>query len=100
MKVMHILCTCLGQYYLKLGHHDKFEGVLSTAEEVDQWYRAGTGDKEAVKELERFIRDFVRDLGVEEVSGGCCVTSKTKDKSGPYIDCVKSGLFVAGGGCG
>jgi len=89
-----------GQYYLKLGHHDKFEGVLSTAEEVEEWYRAGTGDKEAVEELERFIMDFVRDLGVEAVSGGCCVTSKTKDKSGPYIDCVKSGLFVAGGGCG
>ena len=61
---------------------------------------AGTGNKEAVEELERFIRDFVRDLGVQGVSGGCCVTSKTRDKAGPYVDSVTSGLFVAGGGCG
>ena len=91
---------CTGQYYLKLGHHDKLEGVLTTAEEVEAWYRAGTGDQEAVEELERFIRDFVRDLGVQGVSGGCCVTSKTRDKSGPYVDSLTSGLFVAGGGCG
>ena len=33
-----------------------------------QLCRAGTGDLEAVKELENFIRGFVRDLGVEEVA--------------------------------
>ena len=74
--------------------------MLTTAEEVELWYRAGTGDQEAVEELERFIRDFVMDLGVQGVSGGCCVTSKTRDKSGPSVDSLTSGLFVAGGGCG
>ena len=74
--------------------------MLTTAKEVEAWYRAGTGDEEAVEELERFIRDFVRDLGVQGVSGGCCVTSKTRDKAGPYVDSVTSGVFVAGGGCG
>ena len=68
----------LGHYYLKLGHHDVFERELVTREEVDKWYKAGTGDPEAVDQLDRFIRSLIRGLEVETVSGGCCVTSKTK----------------------
>ena len=48
----------LGHYYLKLGHHDVFERELVTREEVDKWYKAGTGDPEAVDELDRFIKSF------------------------------------------
>ena len=45
---------------------------------MEEWYRDGTGDPEAVSELASFIKEFVRDLSIESVSGGCCVTSKTK----------------------
>ena len=55
-----------------------FERELVTREEVDKWYKEGTGDPEAVEQLDRFIRKLIRGLEVETVSGGCCVTSKTK----------------------
>ena len=51
---------------------------METKQEVEEWYKDGTGDPEAVSELCSFIRDFVTDLKIETVSGGCCVTSKTK----------------------
>ena len=52
--------------------------MLETKQEVEEWYTDGTGDPEAVSELASFIKEFVRDLSIESVSGGCCVTSKTK----------------------
>ena len=55
-----------------------FERELVTREEVDKWYKEGTGDPEAVDQLDRFIRSLIRGLEVETVRGGCCVTSKTK----------------------
>ena len=67
-----------GHYYVKLGHHDHFERRLETEQEVEDWYREGTGDREAVAELARFITTFLPGLEVEEVVGGCCVTSKTQ----------------------
>ena len=27
-----------GKYYLKLGHHDKFEDILTTSEAIKDWY--------------------------------------------------------------
>ena len=90
-----------GKYYLKLGHHDMFERQFGDdPEEIREWYREGTGDKEAVEELTGFLENFIKDLEVEDVRGGCCITSHTKDREGPYIDKVVEGLFVAGGGCG
>ena len=67
-----------GHYYLKLGHHDKFERIIETKEELEAWYNDGRGDQAAVEELTRFIRSFLPGLEVEAVVGGCCVTSKTK----------------------
>jgi len=89
-----------GKYYLKLGHGDKFKRIFHEKEEVENWYKNGTGDQEAVHDLSKFIQTFIKDLKVESVSSGCCVTTKTKDKAGPYIDKVQDGLYVAGGGCG
>ena len=37
---------------------------------------------------------------MEDVSGGCCVTSKTPSNDAPYIEEICEGLFVAVGGCG
>jgi sarcosine oxidase len=89
-----------GHFYLKLGHGDHFERELTSLEEVEAWYAAGEGDREAVAALVAFIRGFIPGLAVEEVKGGCCVTSKTPTKSAPYIDEVVPGLVVAAGGCG
>jgi len=89
-----------GKIYLKLGHHDNFEGVVETAEDVFDWYRNEQGNREAVIELAKFLKDFIKDLEVLEVSGGCCVTSKTPTKHAPFIEEVTEGLFVAAGGCG
>ena len=89
-----------GRFYLKLGHHDAFEGEVETVEEVLDWYRNGSGDNEAVTELAAFLQNFIKDLKVESVSGGCCVTAKTPTKDAPYIDEITDGLFVAAGGCG
>ena len=104
-----------GHHYLKLGHHDHFERTIETLEELEDWYRAGGGDEEAVQELTSFITSFVPGLQIEEVKGGCCVTSKTKegaarpgtshslvlqDKTAPYIDRLQAGLWLAAGGCG
>ena len=89
-----------GHYYLKLGHGANYERILETQEEVADWYRAGTGDTEAVEELRRFICHLVPGLDVQAVVGGCCVTANTRDKAAPYIDQVVEGLYVACGGCG
>jgi len=89
-----------GRFYLKLGHHDNFEKRIETAEEMLEWYRTEEGDKEAVSELSKFLKCFITDLAVEEVSGGCCVTSNTPTKSAPYIQEVAEDLVVVGGGCG
>ena len=77
-----------------------FERKFETGEEVTEWYSEGTGDTEAVTELVEFLNNFIHGLDVESVMGGCCVTSSTKDKAGPYIDSVQDRLFIAGGGCG
>merc|ERR1712142_1158272 len=89
-----------GRFYLKLGHHDAFEGAIETVDDLLDWYRDGVGDREAVNELAAFLQKFIRNLKVESVSGGCCVTSKTPTKDAPYIDEITDGLFVAAGGCG
>ena len=89
-----------GRIYLKLGHGDHFETDVSTAEELDAWYKDGKGNPEAVESLATFIRSLIPTLKVEEVIGGCCVTSKTPTKDAPYIDEAVAGLFVAAGGCG
>ena len=65
-----------------------------------KWYRSVEGDKEAVIELEKFIKYFVKGLKSEEVSGGCCVTSNTPSKEAPYIDYAAENLIIAAGGCG
>ena len=82
------------------GHGDHYERIFETKEEVAAWYRAGTGDSEAVRELSRFLADLVPGLDIEAVLGGCCVTANTKDKAAPYIDRLVEGLYVASGGCG
>ena len=51
-----------GHYYVKLGHHDHFERTLETQQEVEDWYREGTGEREAVEELARFITTFILPL--------------------------------------
>eukprot|EP00092_Neocalanus_flemingeri_P024620 GFUD01026703.1.p1 GENE.GFUD01026703.1~~GFUD01026703.1.p1 ORF type:complete len:407 (+),score=122.84 GFUD01026703.1:198-1418(+) len=89
-----------GKFYLKLGHHDNFERKIETAEEMLEWYRGGEGDKEAVAELAQFLQSFIKDLTVEEVTGGCCVTSNTPTKAAPFIQEVAEDLVVAAGGCG
>ena len=89
-----------GKFYLKLGHHDNFEGGVETSDEVLDWYRNGNGNKEAIAELAKFLPAFIKDLEVEDISGGCCVTSKTPTKDAPYIEEIGQGLFVAAGGCG
>ena len=89
-----------GHYYLKLGHGDHYERIFERKEEVVDWYRTGSGDPQAVAELRRFITELLPGLDVEAVVGGCCVTSKTRDKAAPYIDQVVEGLTVASGGCG
>ena len=93
-----------GRFYLKLGHfslgQDKYEGVITTGQEMLEWYRVGEGDNTAVQDLASFLQSLIKDLVVEEVSGGCCVTSKTETKEAPYIGEVCEGLVVAGGGCG
>ena len=48
-----------GHYYLKLGHGQHYERIFETKEEVADWYRAGSGDSEAVLELSRFIADLL-----------------------------------------
>ena len=89
-----------GHYYLKLGHHNLFEGEVYTLEELTAWYRDGKGDPEAVAQLSSFMVSFVPGLKVEEVSGGCCVTSTTLTKEAPYIDEAVPGVVVVAGGCG
>ena len=32
-----------GKYYLKLGHHDAFEKIFNTPEEIEAWYQNGEG---------------------------------------------------------
>jgi len=98
------ICYPDGKFYLKLGHfsleQDKYEGVIQTSKEMLEWYRMGKGDRIAVQDLAAFLKNVIRDLDVDEVSGGCCVTSKTESKDAPYIGEVCDGLVVAGGGCG
>ena len=89
-----------GKFYLKLGHHNNFERNIETAEEMLEWYRSEEGDMDAVAELAKFLKTFVNDLIVEEVTGGCCVTSNTPTKTAPYIQEVAEDLVVAAGGCG
>ena len=89
-----------GKFYLKLGHHDNFEGVVETGEDVLDWYRRGTGVEEAVTELADFLQDLIPNLIVDAVSSGCCITSNTVSKDAPYIEEVQQGLYVVAGGCG
>ena len=89
-----------GKIYLKLGHGDHFEADVNTIKELDAWYSTGKGNPDAVESLAAFIKTLIPNLKVEEVIGGCCVTSKTPTKNAPYIDEVVPGLFVAAGGCG
>ena len=89
-----------GKIYLKLGHGDHFEADVNTIKELDAWYSTGKGNPDAVESLATFIKTLIPSLKVEEVTGGCCVTSKTPTKNAPYIDEVVPGLFVAAGGCG
>ena len=66
-----------GKYYLKLGHHDMFEGIVTTSEAMKNWYEDGKGNTEAVNELSAFITDqFIPSIHVVSVHGGCCVTAK------------------------
>ena len=73
---------------------------MTTIKELDAWYSNGKGNPDAVESLATFIKTLIPNLKVEEVKGGCCVTSKTPTKNAPYIDEVVPGLFVAAGGCG
>ena len=66
-----------GKYYLKLGHHAFFEEIVTNREEMENWYKNGTGNEEAVKSLSNFItKHFIPDVDVLSVTGGCCVTAK------------------------
>jgi len=90
-----------GKYYLKLGHHNAFERILHTPEQMESWYIDGKGDPEAVDNLASFITEqFIPSLKVLSVHGGCCVTAKTHDKKAPYVDEITPGVILAGGGCG
>ena len=94
------ICYPDGKTYLKLGHGDHFEADVTTIKELNAWYSNDKGNPDAVESLAAFIKTLIPDLKVEEVTGGCCVTSKTPTKNAPYIDEVVPGLFVAAGGCG
>ena len=94
------ICYPDGNYYLKLGHGNHFEKEVRTIEELEAWYATRTGDPEAVNTLAAFLQSLLPGLVVEEVRGGCCVTSKTPTKEAPYIDEASPGLVVAAGGCG
>ena len=48
-----------GRFYLKLGHHDAFEGAIETVDDLLDWYRDGVGDREAVNELAAFLKKFI-----------------------------------------
>ena len=66
-----------GKYYLKLGHHNYFESIVTNREEMQKWYEKGTGNEEAVETLANFIiKEFIPDLHVLSIQGGCCVTAK------------------------
>ena len=70
-----------GKYYLKLGHHDMFENIVTTSEAMKNWYEDGKGNTEAVNELSAFITDqFIPSIHVVSVHGGCCVTAKVIKK--------------------
>ena len=65
-----------GKYYLKLGHHDHFEAVVDDPETVENWYRTGNGDPEAVEVLADFIKThLIPSIDVISIHGGCCVTT-------------------------
>ena len=50
-----------GKFYLKLGHHDKFERIFHEKEEVEKWYRNGTGDKNSGKnKIKMILKTFRR----------------------------------------
>lgn len=89
-----------GKYYLKLGHGDHFEQIVTDEKFMEKWYSDGQGDPEAVEALTEFIQTFVPSLKFESVSGGCCVTSNTPQKLAPFIEEIHSGLILAAGGCG
>ena len=89
-----------GRIYLKLGHGDYLKTDVKTIEELDAWYKDGKGNLKAVETLATFIKTLIPGLKVEEVTSGCCITTKTPTKEAPYIDEVVPGLFVAAGGCG
>jgi len=89
-----------GLHYIKIGHHNKFERELKTKEEVEEWYRTGEGDPEAVKELALFLSQILPDIEQLNVFGGCCVTANTPDKAAPLVLKVCEGVVVAAGGCG
>lgn len=89
-----------GNFYIKLGHHDKFEKDLTTKEEVEDWYRSGCGDTQAVHQLAMFIKQLLPDVEQLKVTGGCCVTCKTPNKDAPLLAQVAGGVVVASGGCG
>lgn len=107
-----------GKYYLKLGHGDHFESIVQTPEQMENWYQNGSGDPEAVQMLAAFItQQFIPDLQVISVHGGCCVTSNVKsllfleysmymvllqtpEKKAPFIDEIVPGLVLVCGGCG
>ncbi|XP_023321376.1 uncharacterized protein LOC111696079 isoform X2 [Eurytemora carolleeae] len=82
-----------GNYYIKIGHHDKFERELLSKEDVENWYRSGKGDAEAVLEFTKFIRNLIPEIQGFNVSGGCCVTSCTKDKDAPLLRQVEPGYI-------
>ena len=89
-----------GKYYLKLGHGDHFEQIVTDEKFMEKWYTDGKGDPEAVDALTEFIQTFVPSLRFESVHGGCCVTSNTPKKLAPFIDEIYPGLILAAGGCG
>ena len=89
-----------GKYYLKLGHGDHFEQIVTDEKFMDEWYHNGKGDPEAVKALTEFIQAFIPSLNYESVHGGCCVTSNTPRKLAPFIGEIRPGLVLTAGGCG
>ena len=68
-----------GKWYLKLGHGDHFEQVVTSDQFMKDWYTEGKGDPEAVEALTEFILDFIPSLKYQSVHGGCCVTSNVSN---------------------
>ncbi|ELU07078.1 hypothetical protein CAPTEDRAFT_141039 [Capitella teleta] len=87
-----------GKWYLKLGHGSQFERVLSTPQELYDWYTSPIPEdfKSGLVDILRSNFPDLRPLGCAFDS---CVTTNTANRH-PMIDMVTSNIAVAIGGNG